>query len=95
MTKTSEWFCVNDECRRHLGSVLGGEFHPAEDIGGQHMQTRGPNLVITCPECATPKVWYTADPITRALYQLVDAISTQAARRMISKVSELTLDKEK
>jgi len=94
MAKTTEWFCINEECRRCLGSVLGGEFHPAEDIGGKYMQTRGPNLVIRCPDCNTPKVWYTADPITRAMYQLVDAISTQAARRMVSKVSELTLRKE-
>ena len=94
MAKTSEWFCVNEDCRRNLGSVLGGEFHPAKDITGEQIQTRGPNLVIKCPECGTPKVWYTADPITRALYQLVDATATQAARRMVSKVSELTIKRD-
>lgn len=93
MAKTSEWFCVNEDCRRELGSVLGGEFTPAEDIGGRLLQTRGPNLVVTCPVCGTPKVWYTADPITRALYQLVDVTATQAARRMVSKASDLMLSK--
>jgi hypothetical protein len=85
------WYCINEECNRELGEVLGSEFHPASDVGGENLQTRGPNLVVRCPNCGTPKVWYTADPITRAMYQLVDAISTQAAKRMISKVSEITV----
>jgi len=92
MAKSSEWFCINEECRKVLGEVMGGEFFPGEGIIGKFLQTRGPNLVVTCPECGTQKVWYTADPITRALYQLVDAISTQSAKRMISKVSELTIN---
>lgn len=97
MSKTgrmSEWFCINEECKRCLGNVLGGEFQPEENITGQFIRTRGPNLVIKCPDCGTLKVWYTADPITRAIYQLVDAIATQAAKRMIYKVGEMTLDRK-
>jgi len=94
MRRTSEWRCINDKCSRVLGEVLGGEFQPSDDYSAELLQTRGPNLVITCPDCSTLKVWYTADPITRAMYQLVDAIATQGARRMIKKVSELTLSKD-
>ena len=92
--KSSEWYCVNDQCRKRLGHVLGGEFKPDEEITGKNLQTRGPNLVVHCPKCNTPKVWYTADPITRALYQLIDAIATQSAKRMIRKVSEETLRRD-
>lgn len=83
MVKTSEWRCVNEKCGRVLGQVLGGEFRPAEDISAGNLQTRGPNLVLHCPDCNTPKVWYTADPITRAMYQLVDAMATTGAKKMI------------
>lgn len=95
MNKGTIWYCINEDCKHGLGNVLGGEYYPGEDISGEQLQTRGPNLVVKCPECETQKVWYTADPITRALYQLIDAIATQAARRMISKVSELTLGEKK
>ncbi len=91
MTKATIWYCINEDCRHELGSVLGGEYYPADSILGGNLQTRGPNLVVRCPECDTQKVWYTADPITRAMYQLVDAVATQGARRMVKTVSELTL----
>ncbi len=94
MTKATIWYCINEDCKQELGNVLGGEYYPAENISGGQLQTRGPNLVVKCPECQTQKVWYTADPITRAMYQLIDAIATQGARRMVSKASELTLPKK-
>jgi len=94
MSSGSTWYCINETCKHELGNVLGGEYYPAASVTGEHLQTRGPNLVVRCPECSTQKVWYTADPITRAIYQLVDAVATQAARRMVSKVSEITLNKE-
>lgn len=93
MNKASEWYCINEDCKHVLGEVLGGEFFPSEELTGGCFQTRGPNLVVRCPQCGTVKVWYTADPLTRSLQQLIDVISTQAAKRMISKVSELTLEK--
>ncbi len=93
--KTSDWRCINEQCGRTLGRVFGGEYQPSDDFSASKVQTRGPNLVITCPDCGTQKVWYTADPITRAMYQLVDAIATQGAKRMIRKVSELTLSRDR
>lgn len=91
----SEWRCINNSCSRVLGYVRGGEFYPAEDVVGDNIHTRGPNLTVTCPDCGTIKMWYTADPITRALYQLVEAISSVAAKRMVRKVSELTMTQNK
>jgi len=94
MGRSSEWYCINEDCRKVLGEVIGGEFFPGDELDGSKMQTRGPNLVVRCPHCETVKVWYTADPLTRALQQLIDVIATQGARRMVSRVSELTLGKK-
>lgn len=79
--KATQWYCVS--CPKVLGEVLGGEFFPDDSISGKLIQTRGPNLVVTCPDCSSKKVWYTADPIVRAMYQLVDAIVTVSANRMV------------
>jgi ribosomal protein S27E len=77
--KKSNWLCIN--CGRSLGQVFGGELFPCVD--GKYLRTSGPNLEVTCPDCDQKKTFYTADPIVRAIYQLVDAISAQAARRMV------------
>lgn len=78
--KSTEWYCVG--CSFVLGHVIGGEFHP-DTVHGSQIRTSGPNLVVTCPECGTAKVFYSADPVVRAVYQLLDAITTSAARSMI------------
>jgi len=88
MQRNNEWYCIG--CDQVLGLVLGSELTLAEGIGGEFVQTRGPNLVIKCPSCGSKKVWYTADPIVRAMYQLVDAISSVAASRMVHTISEET-----
>jgi ribosomal protein S27E len=77
--KRSEWMCIN--CGDSLGQVFGGEFFPSVD--GKYLRTSGPNLEVTCPNCGQRKTFYTADPIVRAIYQLTDAVATQAARRMV------------
>jgi ribosomal protein S27E len=79
-----EWLCV--ECGFTLGKVLGGELHPS--VPGEQMRTNGPNLVVTCPECKRVKVWYTADPIVRSVYQLTDAIASTAARAMVNEIGK-------
>ncbi len=84
--RITQWYCVS--CNHVLGEVLGGEFKGAKDVPGDLIQTRGPNLVVTCPQCGGTKVWYTSDPITRALYQLVDAITTVSANRMVNVVGK-------
>ncbi len=83
----NEWLCIN--CGEVLGHVLGGELRPS--VNGEQCVTRGPNLVITCPSCGSVKTFYTADPIVRAIYQLVDAISSELARRVLRQLSEGTL----
>lgn len=79
--RRSDWLCIN--CGRVLGQVFGGEFYPC--IDGKYLRTSGPNLEVTCPnlDCNHKKTFYTADPIVRAIYQLTDAVATQAARRMV------------
>jgi len=84
--RNNEWYCIG--CDKVLGFVLGSELVLAEDIGGKLVQTRGPNLVIKCPTCESKKVWYTADPVVRAIYQLVEAISSVAAKRMVTAVAD-------
>lgn len=86
MAKKVSWYCVS--CSKILGEVLGSELTLAGGIGGENVQTRGPNLCIKCPDCGSKKIWYTSDPIVRAMYQLVDSISSVAARRMITAVAE-------
>ena len=86
----NEWLCI--QCGRVLGKVLGGELYPAVDVTSVH--TSGPNLAITCPDCGFIKTWYTSDPLVRAIYQLVDAISTTAARSMVQSMSQAVHKKE-
>lgn len=82
------WRCVGANCDYVLGFVVGGEFIPSEGIGGKLLQTRGSNLVVICPICGTKKTWYTADNITRAMYQLVDALSGVIVRRSVSIITK-------
>ncbi len=78
----SDWLCIG--CGDRLGSVFGGELYPDVPVG--KLRTSGPNLVVTCPHCGSVKTWYTADPVVRAVYQLVNAISEVAARSMIEQM---------
>lgn len=83
------WQCIS--CGETLGHIMGGELQPA--VHGEYLMTRGPNLAVRCPKCNTIKTFYTSDPVVRAVYQLVDAISTQMAKRMINQISESTVHK--
>ena len=87
----NEWLCVN--CGLPLGTVAGGELVPSENVPHANIRTRGPNLVLVCPDCGQVKTFYTSDPIVRAMYQLVDAIATALARRVLSQLSDGTLPK--
>lgn len=91
-TKSEQaWLCVS--CGRPLGTIKGGEFYP--DAVCKDVHTSGPNLVVTCPDCGFVKTWYTADHIVRAVYQLVNAISEQAATSMVRAVGAATRDLRK
>lgn len=79
----SDWQCI--QCGIRLGGVFGGELYP--EVPAKNLRTSGPNLVVTCPDCGAVKTWYTADPVVRAVYQLVNAISDVAARSMVEQVS--------
>lgn len=85
----SKWFCI--QCNNVLGEMIGGELRPDASVPGDHLITRGPNLVITCPQCGSVKVFYTSDPIVRATYQLVDALARQLAHRAVREFSEESL----
>lgn len=75
----SDWLCI--DCGTVLGEVRGGELYPAVD--GHDVHTQGPHLVVTCKECGFRKVWYTSDKMVRAVYQLMDVITDEAAKAMI------------
>lgn len=85
----SDWLCVN--CGKRLGGVFGGEFYP--DVAPINLRTSGPNLVCTCPDCGTIKTWYTADPVVRAVYQLVSAIADVSAKAMIEQIGKSVHEK--
>ncbi len=87
----NEWQCIN--CGIVLGEVAGGELTLSNTVPSKNIRTRGPNLVVVCPECGAVKTWYTADPIVRAMYQLVDALASALAKRVLSQLSEGTLNK--
>jgi len=78
----SDWMCI--QCGHILGKVLGGELNPL--VEGKFLRTSGPNLQVICPECGATKTWYTSDPVVRAVYQLVGAISDVAARSMVEQI---------
>jgi hypothetical protein len=84
--RDTRWFCINPDCGAVLGKVIGSELYVSEDI--KDVRTRGVNLVIACSNCGTKKVWYTSDPIVKAIYQLIDAMSSAAASRMIKQVGK-------
>lgn len=81
---SSDWLCI--DCGYVMGTVIGGELKPAGDV--KEVRTNGPNLVLTCPTCGFVKQWYTSDPVVRAVYQLVNAISEVAAQAMIEQMSK-------
>jgi ribosomal protein S27E len=86
----ADWVCIS--CGKRLGGVFGGEFYP--DVPPDKLHTSGPNLVVTCPDCGTIKTWYTSDPVVRAVYQLVSAISDVAAHSMVEQVGRALHSKE-
>ena len=82
--KKPDWVCV--ECGFVLGHIIGGELQPV--IEGKHCRTRGPHLVVTCPNCNASKTFYTSDTIVRAVYQLVDAIASVLAQRVLAQIGQ-------
>lgn len=87
----SNWLCIH--CGFVLGYIFGGELNPA--IDGKYINTKGPNLVLRCPTCGAVKVFYTADPIVRAIYQLTDAVATVAAKRMVEAMGQQVTEMRK
>jgi len=82
MQANNGWLCP--KCGHVLGKMLGGELYPSSDAVDVH--TAGPNLNVTCPDCGNVKVFYTSDPVVRAVYQLTGAVADVAARSMIAQV---------
>ncbi len=82
LSEGRKWVCI--QCGEELGQVLGNEIRPS--IDGKYLLTRGANLVFTCPKCGATKVFYTADPVVKAIYQLVDAIAGLMVERVLREV---------
>jgi ribosomal protein S27E len=82
----TNWYCV--DCSTVLGKLQGGELIGVKEVPSQNYETRGPNLKVTCPECGRVKIWFTSDNITRALYQLINAIAGESAKKMLHEVNK-------
>lgn len=85
--QVSDWRCVNESCSTVLGRVIGGQLEISERITGDMMNLQGPNIVFHCPDCKTRKIWYTSDNLSRAIYSLIDAMTTEFAKKAISKIN--------
>lgn len=81
--RKNTWVCV--ACGETLGNVIAGELHLAQAV---QCRTSGPNLVVVCPECSATKIWYTSDAVVRAVYQLIDALSSVAAKSMVAQIGD-------
>jgi hypothetical protein len=88
MMQKSDWLCIN--CGERLGGVFGGELYPS--VPSDKLRTSGPNLAVTCPKCGSIKIFYTSDPVVRAVYQLVNAISDVAAKSMVNQMGRVIHD---
>jgi len=77
------WVCIS--CGVPLGDLIGQELAPRE---GVKIQTQGANLVVTCPECGTRKLWFPADQIVRVLKQLIDVIASETAKAAVRSVGK-------
>jgi hypothetical protein len=75
-----QWRCIGEECSEVLGILEGNELRVGASVP---TITRMSNLVLTCPECGTQKIWYSSDPIVRAAYQIVDTLASEFARRSV------------
>ena len=89
--QNSDWLCI--DCGLSLGKILGGEYYPAQAV--KELHTKGPNLVVQCPDCGRIKTFYTSDPVVRAVYQLVDAIAGVAAKAMVEQIGKSLHGQEK
>lgn len=82
MAKTT-WVCIN--CGNVLGDLHGQELAPKDNVS---LKTQGANLVVTCPECGTRKIWFPADAVVRVMKQLIDVIASETARAAVRAVSQ-------
>lgn len=87
----SDWRCVNEHCNNVLGRVIGGELEISERLNGSQIKMRGPNLVLYCPDCGTKKIWYTSDPLSRAIHQVVEVMASQFVYKTYQKANDANL----
>lgn len=80
-----EWVCIN--CGKVMGHVVGGELVP-DGVPSNNLKTAGPNLAVTCDACGAVKIFFTSDNVVRAIYQLIDAIATEASKAMVSQIGK-------
>jgi hypothetical protein len=87
---TKPWECIG--CSNTLGLLEGTELRPSPDVS---CITRNSNLALTCPKCGQVKIWYSSDPINRAIYNLIDAMVGQFSKRLLATLGENTQRIEK
>ena len=85
---STDWYCVNYS--HVIGHVVGKELTVADDVPGRNIRTRGVDLAVQCPECDRVKIWYTSDQINRAINQLIDAMASAFASRLVPKIGDIT-----
>ena len=88
MPRGTDWHCV--DCDHVLGQVIGRELSPDESVPHSNIRTRGVDLSITCPNCSRVKIWYTSDPVNRAINQLLDALTTAFVNRLVPMLGDVT-----
>ena len=84
MIERKAWPCPN--CGTNLGTVVSGEI--AVDRVVELINTQGVNLVLTCPQCGRPKVWYAKEDAVLTASQRVQArLIAQAMRNLAERGS--------
>ncbi len=80
MIERKAWPCPT--CGTNLGTVVGGEI--TVDPVVELVNTQGVNLVLTCPQCGKPKVWYAKEDAVLTASKRVEARLIAQAMRNLS-----------
>ena len=76
-----DWKCVDDRCSGVLGRTVKGELV----IDGVRANTDGASVIVYCPVCGRPKVWWVKD---RAVLAAASSILSDKVDKLISSLTE-------
>lgn len=88
------WYCVDSQCDKVLGHIVGGELHVSDRVDPSSIRSRGNGLIIECPECGTKKIWYSSSPLVRSLEQFLETMAELIARRALNIIHTELRDRE-